>query len=419
MTCTASHTITQADIDAGSYYNQACVDDGAAGAAQACDDETTTGEKNPHLSITKDATESGYNTVGQVIHYTIVATNDGNTTLAAVTVTDPNATGLTCTPANGSSLAPGGTMTCSASHTITQADIDAGSYFNQACVDDGTAGAVQACDDVTTPGTQNPHLSITKSASPTTYSVVGQVITYTIVATNDGNVTLSNVTVSDPSVSNLTCTPSNPVASLAPGGTINCSATHTITQADLDAGHYTNTACVDDGTGGAAQACAPSTVNKQQTAQIAPTATTCANFRDGTAADLTELLYTVKSGKINSVAPGVLFYYSFVTVSSTGNVTVTQSDSSSLTPPFTIPNGQANLYNLQCTKVKTGTVSGNGALATFSSVAPGTYIIGIKYDPTSVKGSNDPGTVTYSFVTAVGGTTINSTLDTIQLKKKV
>ena len=44
MDCTASHTITQADIDAGHYLNTACVDDGAAGAAQACDDATVTGE---------------------------------------------------------------------------------------------------------------------------------------------------------------------------------------------------------------------------------------------------------------------------------------------------------------------------------------------------------------------------------------
>ena len=47
----------------------------------------------PALTITKDATEASYNAVGQVIHYTIVATNTGNTTLAAVTVTDPNASG--------------------------------------------------------------------------------------------------------------------------------------------------------------------------------------------------------------------------------------------------------------------------------------------------------------------------------------
>ena len=46
---------------------------------------TTPGDKNPHLTITKDATETSYSAVGDVIHYTITATNDGNTTLSNVT----------------------------------------------------------------------------------------------------------------------------------------------------------------------------------------------------------------------------------------------------------------------------------------------------------------------------------------------
>ena len=84
MTCTASHTVTQADIDAGHYVNTACVDDGAGGAAQACASEDVhAGSQNPHLAITKEATEASYNAVGDVIHYTIVATNDGNTTLGS------------------------------------------------------------------------------------------------------------------------------------------------------------------------------------------------------------------------------------------------------------------------------------------------------------------------------------------------
>src|SRR5206468_206010 len=53
---------------------------------------------NPHLTITKTDGGGTYSHVGDVIHYTIVATNDGNTTLAAVTVTDPNASNLSCTP---------------------------------------------------------------------------------------------------------------------------------------------------------------------------------------------------------------------------------------------------------------------------------------------------------------------------------
>src|SRR5205823_2946391 len=118
-------------------------------------------------------TESGFSAVGDVIHYTIVAKNTGNTTLASVTVTDSQVSDLVCVPANGSSLAPGATLNCTASHTITQADIDAGSFYNQACVDDGAGGAAQKCADVTTPGTQSSAFSITKLATESGFSAVG------------------------------------------------------------------------------------------------------------------------------------------------------------------------------------------------------------------------------------------------------
>jgi uncharacterized repeat protein (TIGR01451 family) len=213
--------------------------------------------QNPGLSIAKDATETSYSAAGQTIHYTIVATNTGNTTLAAVTITDTLATLGTCTPANGSSLAPGATMTCQASHLVTQADVDAGTYKNTACVDDGAGGATSVCDDADVPSSRNPALSIEKTdLSTTKYEDVGDVISYSIVATNSGNTTIAAVTITDADAVLGTCTPVNG-SSLAPGATMTCPASHTITQADIDAGSYKNTACVDDGvgTGGAAQAC--------------------------------------------------------------------------------------------------------------------------------------------------------------------
>ena len=100
---------------------------------------------------------------------------------------------------------------------------------------------------------QNPALSITKAATEPSYDAVGEVIHYTIVATNVGNMTLDGVTVTDPSVSRPELYAGERVADLAPGASMTCTATHTVTQADLDAGHYANTACVDDGAGGAAQ----------------------------------------------------------------------------------------------------------------------------------------------------------------------
>ena len=248
ITCTAQHVVTQDDLDAGSYWNQACVDDGEGGADEVCDDVTTTGEQDPELSIDKVDLTGTFDQVGDVISYTIVATNTGNVTLHDVVVTDPNVSDLACTPTTPVDLAPGEQISCTASHTVTQEDIDAGSFWNQACVDDGQGGADKACDDVTTTGEQNPELSIDKVDETGGFDSVGDVIDYSIVATNTGNVTLHDVVVTDPNVSDLECTPATPV-DLAPGESISCTASHTVTQDDLDAGSFWNQACADDGEG--------------------------------------------------------------------------------------------------------------------------------------------------------------------------
>ncbi len=91
----------------------------------------------------------------------------------------------------------------------------------------------------------DPKLKITKSSDKTSYKV-GETITYSIVAENIGNVTLQNVKVTDDDVSNLSCLPSNPVASLAPGAKITCTASHVATADDAKYGSFTNEACVND-----------------------------------------------------------------------------------------------------------------------------------------------------------------------------
>ena len=377
-------------------------------------------QDNPHLAITKSASPTSFSAKDQVITYTIVATNDGNVTLHNVSVTDtPALDGFSCSPTIPvADLAPGASITCTGTHTITQADLDAGKFDDTACVDDGAGGAAQACKDLSTPGTKNPHLAITKTATESGFSNVGDVIHYTIVATNDGNVTLSNVTVTDSQVSNLTCTPSNPVASLAPGGTINCTASHTIVQADLDAGSFYNQACVDDGTGGAAQACSSvTTPSVAKTGQITPTATTCSNFANGTAGNLDTIFYGVKGGKIGNVSPGVLFYYSKVTVGAgTHTISVSQTTSPSFTL-FGIQQSQAILYTSGCTMLQSN-ASGSFNVTVSSTT---TFIIGIKYDPSTVVGKTKPsgnGQVVYTFTTVVDGSPIASSSDSLTLKQK-
>ncbi|MBM3500844.1 MAG: hypothetical protein FJX74_19470, partial [Armatimonadetes bacterium] len=93
-----------------------------------------------------------------------------------------------------------------------------------------------------------PALTIVKTAAPGTYSAVGQVISYSYLVTNSGNVNLNGpFSVSDDRAADETCPAT---ATLAPGDSITCAATYTITQADLDAGSVTNTASASGVFGG-------------------------------------------------------------------------------------------------------------------------------------------------------------------------
>ena len=262
LTCTGTYTVTQADIDTNGNDDDSDIDNTATADSNETgpedDSEVVPLVQQPALTIDKVDNTGTYDSIGDVISYSITVRNTGNVTLINVVVTDPNAAGLDCSADPGiqtviPSMAPGATEVCSASHTITQDDLDAGHYFNQACVDDNQgepqSGLEPVCDDIDTPGEQEPSLGITKVADPTDYDSVGDVIGYLITVTNTGNVTLDGVIVTDLQVTDLECTPATPVDDLAPGASFTCTASHTITQQDLDLGFFINEACTDDGNG--------------------------------------------------------------------------------------------------------------------------------------------------------------------------
>ena len=239
ITCNASYSITQADLNAGSVTNIAFATSG--NVTSPTDTETVTAVQTPALTIVKTASPSTYDSVGDVINYSYLITNTGNVILAGpFTVTDDKAA-VTC-PATAS-LAPGASITCNASYTITQADLNAGSVTNIAFATNGTV--TSPTDSETVTAVQRPALSIVKNASPNTYDAVGDVISYSYLVTNTGNVTLAGpFTVTDDKAT-VTCPAT---ASLTPGASITCTASYTITQADLNAGSVTNIAFAANGT---------------------------------------------------------------------------------------------------------------------------------------------------------------------------
>ncbi len=111
------------------------------------------------------------------------------------TVTDDKAT-ATCTQPSDAALSPNETMSCSASYTITQSDLDAGSVTNKATATNGTINSNQAT--ATVQAVPHPSLSLVKTANPLEYNQVGQTISYSYAVKNTGNVALAApFTVSD------------------------------------------------------------------------------------------------------------------------------------------------------------------------------------------------------------------------------
>ncbi len=218
------------------------------------------GIETPDLQLSVLVSNSGepFNMVGQVINYSYTLQNVSSNTKygGPVTITDDKAGLANCPPLNtvgptlDDNLDPGESITCTGTYSITQADLDAGKVTDsaRATVAGGASSSNQTnAGDVVM--TQTKALTLTTTADKTTYDQVGQVVTFNYVIANNGTVTLgpAQFTVSDSLIgSPVNCGPAG--ATLQPGGSINCSAPHTVTQADLNTISMTSDATATDGT---------------------------------------------------------------------------------------------------------------------------------------------------------------------------
>jgi hypothetical protein len=257
VTCTGSYTLTQADIDAGQVINTATATGTTAAGGTVSDSDSVTVllAQTASIQITKagvwnDAPVIGVAEVGETISYTFVVTNDGNVTLTNVSVTDTKVAVVTCPGGNPiPTLAPGtaNAVTCTGSYTLTQADIDAGQVINTATA---TASPVSDTDSDTTSLTTAASVQLVKTgvwndAPIIGVAEVGETISYTFVVTNDGNLTLTDVSVTDSKVAVVTCPGGNPIPTLAPGAAVTCTGTYVLTAIDVSVCKVDNTALAE------------------------------------------------------------------------------------------------------------------------------------------------------------------------------
>jgi uncharacterized repeat protein (TIGR01451 family) len=272
--CTASYTVLQSDID-----NQGGGDGDIDNTATADSDETDPPvdssaeaplvplnsvidiDKTGAVNIASTA-PSGELNAGDLINYTMVVTNTGNSTLTAITVSDPlpGISAIVCLSsgtATIAALAPTESDTCTATYAVTQADIDAGVRDNTSSAD-GTApdGPVNDTDPHSEPLIGRSEIDIDKTGvlditatAPTDSLNAGDLINYTMVVTNTGQVTLVSITVTDPLLDGapISCAGNGDatITALAPGEFDTCTADYAVTQDDINTGQRDNTATTD------------------------------------------------------------------------------------------------------------------------------------------------------------------------------
>ena len=189
-TFTGSYAITQADIDAGTFTNTATITGTPPSGPPVTDpdDDIQPLARTPELTLVKTAAPATYNAVGNIVNYSYELTNTGNETLFPVyAVTDDKAT-VTC-PATPATLPPLASVTCTATYTIVQADMDAGFVTNVASGSalDGDGGTVTSNEDDETVNVVPVNLAKTVNGPAVLQGNGSYDVIYTITATNSGN----------------------------------------------------------------------------------------------------------------------------------------------------------------------------------------------------------------------------------------
>jgi len=297
-TCTATYTVTQADIDTGSVTNNAFAENTLTTSPP--DDVTIDANQTPELSMVKTPLTTSFTAVGDTLDYEFVVTNSGNTTITSpISISDSRIPNVNCPALPSGGLLPGISVTCTGSDTVTQADIDAGSVTNTASATDGTTTSPD--ETATVNGQQIGDFTLDKVAQSTDFAAVGDVLSYDYIVRNTGNVTMTNpVTVIDDKIGTVPC-PALPAGGLVPGNSLTCSATYTVTQADIDVGAVTNVAYAESGG-----------------EQSSPDDVTI----DGTQSPSLSIAKSTNTTALTSAGQSVLYRY---LVTNTGNVTFTSA----------------------------------------------------------------------------------------------
>ena len=416
-TCIGTYSVTQSDVDAGSVTNTATAsgtnDSNASATSNMSSVTVMASNAVTSLSLTKSTTSTGYGAAGDTIPYSYLVTNTGTTTLSGVGVSDNQIPSVSCPD---STLAPGANETCTGAYTVTQADVDAGSVTNTATANAtgpyaNTASSNQSSVTVMASNAVNS-LSLTKSTSSNGYGAAGATIPYRYLVTNTGTTTLNDIAVSDNLIPSVNC----PDSSLAPTASETCTATYTVTQADVDAGSVTNTATASGTNGSDVTATSnPSSVTvtaNGASSGLAITKSTNSNGY-GAAGDVIDYSYLVDNDGTTTLS-SIAVTDNLVASVSCPDSSLAPTDSETCTGSYTVTQHDVDAGSVTNTAYATATdpenntvTSGTSSITVLASNATSSLSISKSTNSSGYGAAGD--VINYSYlVTNVGSTTLTS-----------
>ena len=238
---TATHVVTKEDVDAKEYKNVVTAKFDGGKDFDGHDKEDQFDRLEISKTVTSTPKDGQLYRNGETISYKITVKNTGTTVAKNVNVTD-DLTGLNETV---DELGAGEEKSFDTTYVVTDKDVRAGHIKNVATATSDGNDPVK--DEVDTPvETAKPSLIVEKTSDKDHPVKLNETIHYTVTVTNNGNVTIENVTVDDELTDNHW-----KAGTLKPGESKTFDTQYTVKAEDIAKGKVVNVATADgrDSTG--------------------------------------------------------------------------------------------------------------------------------------------------------------------------
>jgi uncharacterized repeat protein (TIGR01451 family) len=234
LECFASYDLTLADVNNKFLINQAEATATYNSNTITSNSVTATVITTP-LALVVRSSIAEATTPGETITYTYKIINNSESPVNSPSVSDRIT--VTC-PAG--SISAGSFITCTGTYIVTQADFDSGATLINTATATGDNGEtlVSNTAEVRVPVTQKPDLLADINITPNVTTVsLDAVITYGFTLKNTGNLTLSNISVTDNKSAAITCL----ATTLLPNAQTTCTGSpYTVSANDILAGSINN-----------------------------------------------------------------------------------------------------------------------------------------------------------------------------------